>query len=62
MDFWLLIIITLPSQITTRRINFIVDNSESQNMTDHSDGSQLGDQEKDRSWPMSSLHQIYSRR
>ncbi|KAH0882382.1 hypothetical protein HID58_058478 [Brassica napus] len=49
-------------QITTRRINFIVDNSESQNMTDHSDGSQLGDQEKDRSWPMSSLHQIYSRR
>ncbi|XP_013748138.1 BEACH domain-containing protein C2 [Brassica rapa] len=49
-------------QITTRRINFIVDNSESQNMTDHSDGSQLGGQEKDRSWPMSSLHQIYSRR
>ncbi|KAL1223624.1 BEACH domain-containing protein C2 [Cardamine amara subsp. amara] len=49
-------------QITTRRINFIVDNRESQNLTDHSDGSQSGDQEKDRSWPMSSLHQIYSRR
>ncbi|KAJ0258619.1 BEACH domain-containing protein C2 [Hirschfeldia incana] len=49
-------------QITTRRINFIVDSSESQHVTDHSDGSQLGDQEKDRSWPMSSLHQIYSRR
>jgi hypothetical protein len=49
-------------QITTRRINFIVDNRESQNLADHSDESQSGDQEKDRSWPMSSLHQIYSRR
>uniref|UniRef100_A0A1J3HZE8 BEACH domain-containing protein lvsC n=1 Tax=Noccaea caerulescens TaxID=107243 RepID=A0A1J3HZE8_NOCCA len=49
-------------QITTRRINFIVDNRESQHLTDSSDGSQSGDQEKDRSWPMSSLHQIYSRR
>ncbi|XP_010506510.1 PREDICTED: BEACH domain-containing protein C2 [Camelina sativa] len=49
-------------QITTRRINFIVDNRESQNLTDHSYGSQSRDQEKDRSWPMSSLHQIYSRR
>ncbi|CAA7050731.1 unnamed protein product [Microthlaspi erraticum] len=49
-------------QITTRRINFIVDNRESLHLTDNSDGSQSGDQEKDRSWPMSSLHQIYSRR
>ncbi|CAN8284494.1 unnamed protein product [Cochlearia groenlandica] len=45
-------------QITTRRINFIIDNRESQHLTDHSDGYQSGD----RSWPMSSLHQIYSRR
>ncbi|ESQ39188.1 hypothetical protein EUTSA_v10001277mg [Eutrema salsugineum] len=49
-------------QITTRRINFIVDHRENQHLTDHLDGSQSGDQEKDRSWPMSSLHQIYSRR
>ncbi|KAJ4905364.1 WD-40 repeat family protein / beige-related [Raphanus sativus] len=45
-------------QITTRRINFLVDMSEGQ----HVDGSESGDQERDRSWLMSSLHQIYSRR
>ncbi|KAI3444662.1 hypothetical protein Pfo_001327 [Paulownia fortunei] len=49
-------------QITTRRINFIVD---------HMDNSATGDldckgfnevQEKDQSWLISSLHQVYSRR
>lgn len=48
-------------QITTRRINFIVDNTEC-----NGDGldcsSEIRDQEKDRSWLMSSLHQIFSRR
>ncbi|KAJ0053220.1 hypothetical protein Pint_00290 [Pistacia integerrima] len=45
-------------QVTTRRINFIVDNTES-----YEEGtSDLRQQEKDRSWLMSSLHQIYSRR
>ncbi|XP_010523698.1 PREDICTED: BEACH domain-containing protein C2 isoform X2 [Tarenaya hassleriana] len=49
-------------QITTRRINFIVDR-EGQSLAGKSDSSsESGDQEKDRSWPMSSLHQIYSRR
>ncbi|XP_048634258.1 BEACH domain-containing protein C1-like [Brassica napus] len=44
-------------QITTRRINFLVDISECQDV----DGKS-GDQERDRSWLMSSLHQIYTRR
>ncbi|RVX01084.1 BEACH domain-containing protein C2 [Vitis vinifera] len=51
----------LGSDITTRRINFIVDNTEC-----NGDGldcsSEIRDQEKDRSWLMSSLHQIFSRR
>lgn len=48
-------------QITTRRINFIVDNTDSNgDGLDYS--SEIRDQEKDRSWLMSSLHQIYSRR
>ncbi|KAL5792543.1 hypothetical protein ACOSP7_001137 [Xanthoceras sorbifolium] len=45
-------------QVTTRRINFIVDNTE----INEECTSELRDQEKDRSWSMSSLHQIYSRR
>ncbi|GAY42030.1 hypothetical protein CUMW_063800 [Citrus unshiu] len=45
-------------QVTTRRINFIVDNTESP----EEGTSELRNQEKDRSWLMSSLHQIYSRR
>ncbi|KAJ7962251.1 BEACH domain-containing protein C2 [Quillaja saponaria] len=50
-------------QVTTRRINFIVDNSETGTTTDVLDStSEVGGQEKDRSWLMSSLHQIYSRR
>ncbi|KAH1155653.1 hypothetical protein GLYMA_18G223300v4 [Glycine max] len=50
-------------QVTNRRINFIVDNSETSTTMDGSDSSvETGKQEKDRSWLMSSLHQIYSRR
>ncbi|XP_029127974.1 BEACH domain-containing protein C2 [Cajanus cajan] len=50
-------------QVTNRRINFIVDSSETSTTTDGSDSSfEAGKQEKDRSWLMSSLHQIYSRR
>ncbi|XP_010559117.1 PREDICTED: BEACH domain-containing protein C2-like [Tarenaya hassleriana] len=49
-------------QITTGRINFIADR-ESQSLTGKSDSSsEAGDREKDRSWLMSSVHQIYSRR
>ncbi|XP_059651515.1 BEACH domain-containing protein C2 [Cornus florida] len=50
-------------QITTRRINFIVDNTESNATSDGLDcSSERGVQEKDQSWLMSSLHQIFSRR
>ncbi|CAH2051768.1 unnamed protein product [Thlaspi arvense] len=49
-------------QITTWRINFIVDIKESQHVDDKSNGSESGNHERDRSWLMSSLHQIYSRR
>ncbi|ANM63627.1 beige/BEACH domain protein [Arabidopsis thaliana] len=49
-------------QITTRRINFIVDIREDQHLDEKSDGSKSRDEERDRSWLMSSLHQIYSRR
>ncbi|KAF5731677.1 Beige-related and WD-40 repeat-containing protein isoform 1 [Tripterygium wilfordii] len=48
-------------QVTTRRINFIVDNSEGDAM-DELESSDFKDSEKNRSWLMSSLHQIYSRR
>ncbi|XP_058737236.1 BEACH domain-containing protein C2 isoform X1 [Vicia villosa] len=52
-------------QVTSRRINFIVDNynNETSDTTDGLHSSfKAGNQEKDRSWLMSSLHQIYSRR
>ncbi|XP_061339623.1 BEACH domain-containing protein C2 isoform X2 [Gastrolobium bilobum] len=50
-------------QVTNRRVNFIVDNTEASTTKDGLDSSsEAGDQEKDRSWLMSSLHQIYSRR
>uniref|UniRef100_A0A5B7ADS9 BEACH domain-containing protein C2 n=1 Tax=Davidia involucrata TaxID=16924 RepID=A0A5B7ADS9_DAVIN len=50
-------------QITTRRINFIVDNTESNAMGDGLDcTSESNVQDKDQSWLMSSLHQIFSRR
>ncbi|KAF5453352.1 hypothetical protein F2P56_028258 [Juglans regia] len=50
-------------QVTNRRINFMVDNSESNTTADGSEcSSALRDQEKDHSWLISSLHQMYSRR
>ncbi|KAJ1414849.1 WD40/YVTN repeat-like-containing domain superfamily [Sesbania bispinosa] len=50
-------------QVTSRRINFIVDNSEISTTMDALHSSfEAGNLEKDRSWLMSSLHQIYSRR
>ncbi|KAA8520543.1 hypothetical protein F0562_014799 [Nyssa sinensis] len=50
-------------QITTRRINFIVDNTENNATRDGLDyNSRSKVQEKDQSWLMSSLHQIFSRR
>ncbi|XP_027159389.1 BEACH domain-containing protein C2 [Coffea eugenioides] len=50
-------------QITTRRINFIVDSSESNTSGDGLDcRNETKIEEKDRSWLISSLHQIYSRR
>ncbi|KAK4379324.1 hypothetical protein RND71_001186 [Anisodus tanguticus] len=50
-------------QITTRRINFIADNIETSVAGDGLDcSSEEKVKEKDRSWLVSSLHQIYSRR
>ncbi|KAM3397586.1 BEACH domain-containing protein C2 [Capsicum galapagoense] len=50
-------------QITTRRINFIIDNIETSVAGDGLDcSSEEKVKEKDRSWLISSLHQIYSRR
>ncbi|KAL4338491.1 hypothetical protein HN51_048684 [Arachis hypogaea] len=50
-------------QVTSRRINFIVDNSACSTPMDGVDiNSEAWDQEKDRSWLTSSLHQIFSRR
>ncbi|CAA3000073.1 BEACH domain-containing C2 [Olea europaea subsp. europaea] len=50
-------------QITTRRINFIVDNTEQIDVGDGLDSKTANRvQEKDHSWLISSLHQIYSRR
>lgn len=48
-------------QVTTRRINFIVDSNDL-NTTMDSSCKPKEDQEKDRTWMMSSLHQIHSRR
>ncbi|XVF33458.1 hypothetical protein REPUB_Repub17cG0170100 [Reevesia pubescens] len=50
-------------QVTTKKINFIVDNTESNIAMDGSEGnSEVRNDEKDRSWLMTSLHQMYSRR
>ncbi|KAK4487403.1 hypothetical protein RD792_005966 [Penstemon davidsonii] len=50
-------------QITTRRINFIVDHMDSSATGDVLDCKSLnGVQEKDQRWLISSLHQVYSRR
>lgn len=50
-------------QITTRKINFIVDNTQKNACGDGLDcRNETRIDEKDRSWFISSLHQIYSRR
>ncbi|KAM7472131.1 hypothetical protein LguiA_010314 [Lonicera macranthoides] len=50
-------------QVTTKRINFIVDKSESNALGDELDcNTENTVQERDQSWLISSLHQIYSRR
>ncbi|KAF8380392.1 hypothetical protein HHK36_027877 [Tetracentron sinense] len=51
-------------QITTKRINFIVVDHISDNAAEDGldSSSEIRDQEKDRSWLMSSLHQMFSRR
>ncbi|XP_048496955.1 BEACH domain-containing protein C2 isoform X2 [Beta vulgaris subsp. vulgaris] len=50
-------------QITTKRINFIAENVETSSSGTELDHSyEDRDQEKNRSWLISSLHQIYSRR
>ncbi|PVH66753.1 hypothetical protein PAHAL_1G337700 [Panicum hallii] len=51
-------------QVTSKRINFIVDEHMSDNYMDDtaSTSGQCDQQDRDRSWLVSSLHQIYSRR
>ncbi|KAL0397809.1 UNVERIFIED_CONTAM: BEACH domain-containing protein C2 [Sesamum calycinum] len=49
-------------QITTRRINFIVDHMDNSTMGNVEYKSFNEVQEKDHSWLISSLHQVYSRR
>ncbi|KAL6652262.1 hypothetical protein ACP70R_011187 [Stipagrostis hirtigluma subsp. patula] len=51
-------------QVTSKRINFIIDERSSESNIDDgaSTSGQCGEQDKDRSWLISSLHQIYSRR
>ncbi|XVF22675.1 hypothetical protein REPUB_Repub12eG0191500 [Reevesia pubescens] len=50
-------------QVTTKKINFIVDNTESSTAMNGSEGnSEVRNDEKDHSWLMTSLHQMYSRR
>ncbi|KAL6903365.1 hypothetical protein ACP4OV_004178 [Aristida adscensionis] len=51
-------------QVTSKRINFIIDERSSDSNIDDgaSTSGQFDRQDKDRSWLISSLHQIYSRR
>ncbi|CAL5069309.1 unnamed protein product [Urochloa decumbens] len=51
-------------QVTSKRINFIIDERSSDSNIDDaaSTSGQCDQQDKDRSWLISSLHQIYSRR
>lgn len=49
-------------QVTSRRINFIVENLEGNIVDGLEENSEQRNDEKDRSWSMTSLHQIYSRR
>ncbi|PPD78207.1 hypothetical protein GOBAR_DD24853 [Gossypium barbadense] len=50
-------------QVTSKKINFVVDKTECNISMDGSeDNSEAKNDEKDRSWLMTSLHQMYSRR
>ncbi|TYJ08697.1 hypothetical protein E1A91_A11G092100v1 [Gossypium mustelinum] len=50
-------------QVTSKKINFVVDKTECNISVDGSeDNSEAKNDEKDRSWLMTSLHQMYSRR
>ncbi|TYG93240.1 hypothetical protein ES288_A11G094900v1 [Gossypium darwinii] len=50
-------------QVTSKKINFVVDKTECYISVDGSeDNSEAKNDEKDRSWLMTSLHQMYSRR
>ncbi|CAL9068126.1 unnamed protein product [Musa banksii] len=51
-------------QVTTKRINFIIDERTSDASLEDGVGasSQCNEQEKDRSWLISSIHQMFSRR
>ncbi|XVE77007.1 hypothetical protein DITRI_Ditri13aG0027300 [Diplodiscus trichospermus] len=50
-------------QVSTKKINFIVDNTENNRAMDGSEGhSEVRNDEKDRSWLITSLHQMYRRR
>lgn len=51
-------------QVTTKRINFIIDERASENSFEDAAVSpnQSDEQEKDRSWLLSSIHQMFSRR
>nr|CAB3487887.1 unnamed protein product [Digitaria exilis] len=55
---------TLSGKVTSKRINFIIDGRSSDNNIDAaaSTSGQCDQQDKDRTWLISSLHQIYSRR
>ncbi|XP_075518514.1 BEACH domain-containing protein C2-like [Primulina tabacum] len=56
-------VLTGTFQITSRRINFLVDHMDNGAVDDSLNCKGLNEvQEKDRSWLISSLHQIYSRR
>lgn len=49
-------------QITTRRVNFIIDRMDNSAMRDVESKGYNEVEEKDRSWLISLLHQVYSRR
>ncbi|XP_042065984.1 BEACH domain-containing protein C2-like [Salvia splendens] len=49
-------------QITTRRVNFIIDRMDNSAMRDVESKGNNEVEEKDRSWLISLLHQVYSRR
>nr|CAB3485370.1 unnamed protein product [Digitaria exilis] len=55
---------SVKGSVTSKRINFIIDGRSSDNNLDAaaSTSGQCDQQDKDRTWLISSLHQIYSRR